>query len=153
MPNIIDEYNNNLRNEYLLELLTMNLIQTYRKFGIAPIDVLDAISQIRGRGCNPEYRFEDGEIDVGNRVFKVLNPPKIVKDKDIVDSVRDVIEEFRKLAGEFEELKKIYGFVKENSLVYKNIVKDDGKNKKYENSYNEYDKNSIGDILEKIKKK
>ncbi|AIJ05947.1 hypothetical protein JH146_1104 [Methanocaldococcus bathoardescens] len=147
-PGIPKIYDNgkDISNEFILYMLSFEFFQIYNNYGIVNIDFLDLIFKINDK-CKLNPCFKGDFIKIRGKTFEILHPPRIIKDDEVVESVKKVIKEFKQFMKDYREFEEIVKFVERYSPLYNIVVQ---KNMKYE-KFNGKKHEETYEILEKLK--
>ncbi len=106
------------KKDFMYSLFAMNLRSFGSETGIMEYDFLKAISKINS-GHRFKYRavFKDDIINIGDSVFKVLWPPRTVKDDTTTISIiKKALKDFKKALTEDVEIGELYERVKKEGV-------------------------------------
>lgn len=102
--------------EFMEALFTINMRVFGEETGVMEYDFLKAIEKISFRPFGHKSLFRDEKIIINGLIFKVLWPPRIVKEDDILMVVRKALKAFRKALEEDDEIRRLYRRVKRENI-------------------------------------
>jgi len=121
-----------IRVEFMCDIMAMNARVFGSETGIMEYDFLKGIYELnRRKDFNYRSVAKGDVININGSVFEVLWPPRVISSnvrghEKISKTVIDAIEAFRKAIDEDEELRRIYGKIKENKTFLGLLTKEEG---------------------------
>lgn len=141
------------KEEFVCDLLAMNMKVFGAETGVMEYEFLEAISRINRMPFKYESLSKGDTININGSNFEVLWPPPVIDRKKTLNVINQAIGDFEIAKKEDEETNRLYKRVKEES-IFRDYFREQGKRNEFKEYYNgyiniEYKRRKLPKVVEK----